>query len=129
MVESDHVMKGYWERHEEDKKVFDEKGFLHTGDMGKLDEDGYLVLVGRKKEMYIRGGENVYHPEVEEEISKHPDVFVVAVLGRPDPIMGEVGRAYVVIKPNSKTEQGDIKKFLKERLAKYKIPEEIVIRE
>jgi fatty-acyl-CoA synthase len=128
-INSEYVMKGYWNRPEEDAKVFDKNGFLHTGDMGKIDEDGYLVLVGRKKEMYIRGGENVYPPEIEEEISKYPDVFMAAVLGRPDPVMGEVGRAYVVLKPGSTARPDDLKEFLKDKLAKYKIPEDIIIRD
>ena len=122
-------MKGYWNRPDEDAHVFDEKGFLHTGDMGKFDEDGYLVISGRKKEMYIRGGENVYPPEVEDAIAKHPDVFLVAVVGRPDPVMGEVGRAYVSPKPGTAPTPEGIKEFLKDRLAKYKIPEDIIIRE
>ena len=128
-IRSEYVMKGYWNRPEEDARVFDKNGFLHTGDMGRIDEDGYLVLVGRKKEMYIRGGENVYPPEVEEEIAKYPDIFMVAVLGRPDPIMGEVGRAYVVLKPGSSMQPDELKDFLKDKLARYKIPEDIIIRE
>jgi len=128
-IRSDHVMRGYWNLPEENERVFDEKGFLHTGDMGKLDDDGYLMLVGRKKEMYIRGGENVYPPEVEEEIAKYPDVFMAAVLGRPDPVMGEVGRAYVVLKPGSTASPDEIKSFLSDKLARYKIPEDIIIRE
>jgi fatty-acyl-CoA synthase len=123
------VMKGYWNRPDEDANVFDEKGFLHTGDMGKFDEDGYLVISGRKKEMYIRGGENVYPPEVEDAIAKHPDVFMVAVVGRPDPVMGEVGRAYVSPKPGTTPTPEAIKEFLKDRLARYKIPDDIIIRE
>ncbi len=128
VVRGELVMKGYWNRPEENAIVFDDRGYLHTGDMGKIDDSGYLVISGRKKEMYIRGGENVYPPEVEEAISKHPDVFMVAVVGRPDPIMGEVGRAYIALNPDSNTSEEDFKEFLKQRLANYKIPKDFIIR-
>jgi fatty-acyl-CoA synthase len=96
--------------------------------MGKLDAEGCLTIVGRKKEMYIRGGENIYPPEIEDAISKHPDVCLVAVIGRPDPVMGEVGRAYVVPNPGTSPTAEGIKAFLKDRLVKYKIPEDIIFR-
>jgi fatty-acyl-CoA synthase len=129
VIRGDIVMKGYWKRSDEDKRTIDKHGYLHTGDMGKLDKDSYLSIVGRKKEMYIRGGENVYPPEVEEAIAQHPDVFMVAVTGRPDPIMGQLGRAYIVAKPGTKPTAESIKSFLKDKLAKYKIPEDYIFRE
>ena len=122
-------MKCYWKRPDEDKKVFDAKGYFHTGDMGKLDDDGYLLIVGRKKEMYIRGGENVYPPEVEDAIAKHPDVMMSAVVGRPHPIFGEVGRAYIMRKPGTNPTPEGIKAFLKDKLANYKIPEDYIFRD
>ncbi len=122
------VMKGYWNRPDENKKAFDEKGYFHTGDMGMLDDGGFLVLSGRKKEMYIRGGENVYPPEVEEAIARHPNVMISAVVGRPDPVMGEVGRAYIIPKPGTAITPEEIKDFLSDKLAKYKIPEDIIFR-
>jgi len=128
-IKGDAVMKGYWNRPDEDAKVFDKKGYFHTGDMGKLDADGCLMIVGRKKEMYIRGGENVYPPEIEEAIAKHPDVFLSAVVGRPDPVMGEVGRAYIIPKPGKRPTASGIKEFLKDLLVKYKIPEDIIFRD
>ncbi len=127
-VKGDPVMKGYWKRPDEDKRVFDEKGYFHTGDMGRLEEDGSLVIVGRKKEMYIRGGENVYPPEVEEVLAKHPDVLMSAVVGRPDPVMGEVGRAYIMPKPGTNPTAEGIREFLKDKLAKFKIPEDVIFR-
>ena len=129
VIKGDMVMKGYWKRADEDKRTIDKNGYLHTGDMGKLDEDGYLSIVGRKKEMYIRGGENVYPPEVEEAISQHPDVFMVAVAGRPDPIMGQVGRAYIISKPGTVLTADRVKSFLKDKLAKYKIPDDYIFRD
>jgi len=129
VIKGDAVMKGYWKRPDEDARVFDKKGYFHTGDMGTLDGDGYLSIVGRKKEMYIRGGENVYPPEVEEAIAQHPDVFMVAVVGRPHPVYGEVGRAYVIPKPGTQPTAEAMKGFLKDRLAGFKIPEDISFRE
>ncbi len=122
------VMKGYWNRPDENKKAFDEKGFFHTGDMGMIDAEGFLVLSGRKKEMYIRGGENVYPPEVEDAIAKHPNVMMSAVVGRPDPVMGEVGRVYIIPKPGTAITPEEIKAFLADKLAKYKIPEDVIFR-
>jgi fatty-acyl-CoA synthase len=127
-VKGDPVMKGYWKRPDEDKRVFDEKGYFHTGDMGRLEKDGSLVIVGRKKEMYIRGGENVYPPEVEEALAKHPDVLMCAVVGRPDPVMGEVGRAYIMPKPGTSPTAEGVKAFLKDKLANFKIPEDVIFR-
>lgn len=128
-IKGDAVIKGYWKRPDEDKKVFDERGYFHTGDMGKIDEDGYLLIVGRKKEMYIRGGENVYPPEVEDAIAKHPDVMMSAVVGRPHPIFGEVGRAYIMRKPGTSVTGEGLKAFLKDKLANFKIPEDYVFRD
>ncbi|MFH1138686.1 MAG: class I adenylate-forming enzyme family protein [Pseudomonadota bacterium] len=125
----DMVMKGYWKRPDEDAKVFDRRGFFHTGDMGRVDAEGYLAIVGRKKEMFIRGGENVYPPEIEEVIAQHPDVMMVAVIGIPDPVMGEVGRAYVVAKPGTSPTEEGIKDFLGDKLARYKIPAEVAFRQ
>jgi acyl-CoA synthetase (AMP-forming)/AMP-acid ligase II len=127
-IKGDAVMKGYWKRPDEDARVFDKKGYFHTGDMGKLDAEGCLMIVGRKKEMYIRGGENIYPPEIEEAISQHPDVCLVAVIGRPDPVMGEVGRAYIIPNPGTNPTAEGIKSFLKDKLVKYKLPEDIIFR-
>ncbi|MBN2282347.1 MAG: acyl--CoA ligase [Deltaproteobacteria bacterium] len=127
-IKGDMVMKGYWQRPDDDARVFDRDGYLHTGDMGQLDEDGYLIIVGRKKEMYIRGGENVYPPEIEDVICKHPDVMMAAVLGRPHEKWGEVGRAYIMPNPGKEPTPEAIKEFLKDKLSNFKIPEDIIIR-
>jgi len=127
-IKGDAVMKGYWQRPDEDARVFDKMGYFHTGDMGKLDAEGCLTIVGRKKEMYIRGGENIYPPEIEDAIAQHPDVCLVAVIGCPDPVMGEVGRAYIVPNPGTNPTAEGIKAFLKDKLVKYKIPEDIIFR-
>lgn len=128
-IKGDAVMKGYWKRPDEDAKAFDKQDYFHTGDMGLLDQDGCLTIVGRKKEMFIRGGENVYPPEVEEAVAQHPDVFMVAVVGRPHAVMGEVGRAYIIRRPGASPTAEGIGEFLRERLVKYKIPEDIIFRD
>jgi fatty-acyl-CoA synthase len=129
-IKGDAVMKGYYNRPDETAIVMTDDGYFRTGDMGTLDEDGYVYILGRKKEMYIRGGENVYPPEVEDVLQEHPGVLFSAVIGIPDPVMGEVGRAYIVPMPGAEppTEE-DIKKWCAERLAKYKVPSEVVFRD
>jgi acyl-CoA synthetase (AMP-forming)/AMP-acid ligase II len=122
------VMPGYWNRPEENRLAFDALGYFRTGDMGMLDNDGFLVLSGRKNEMYIRGGETVYPPEVEEVITLHPAVLQVAVMGRPDPVMGEVGRAYIIPRPGATLTTEELKEFLSDKIARYKIPEDIIVR-
>jgi acyl-CoA synthetase (AMP-forming)/AMP-acid ligase II len=130
-VKGDAVMKGYYNRPDETALVMTDDGYFRTGDMGYVDEDGYVFIRGRKKEMYIRGGENVYPPEVEEVIQQHPKVLFNAVIGIHDPVMGEVGRAYIVPMPGVQpppTEE-EIMKWCTERLAKYKVPSEVLFRD
>jgi len=122
------IAAGYFRMPEETAAAFDADGWLHTGDMGCVDENGYIVLMGRLKEMYIQGGFNVYPVEVENLISKHPKVAMVAGIGVPDPVLGEIGRYYVVPKPGEDVTEEEIKGFCKERLADYKVPREIVFR-
>src|SRR5438445_541334 len=97
-VRSPAVMVGYWRRPEETAEVLDRDGWFYTGDLGTLDERGYLRLRGRKKEMYIRGGYNVYPVEVEARLARHPAVAQAAVVGVPDPVLGEKGLAVVVLR-------------------------------
>lgn len=123
------VMKGYYNHPDATVEVFDEDGFFYTGDIGLIDEDGFLHIMGRKKEVYIRGGENVYPPEVEDVLMQHPKVLFAAVLGYPDPVMGEKGRAYIVPQRGSKLSEGEIKEFCRERLAKYKVPDQVIFRD
>lgn len=128
-IRGDAVMKGYYNMADETEKVMTEDGFFRTGDMGKLDRDGYVYILGRKKEMYIRGGENVYPPEVEDVLSQHPGVLFAAVIGVPDPVMGEEGRAYIVPQPEATPSEDDIKGWCAERLARFKVPKYVVFRE
>ncbi|MBC7107165.1 MAG: AMP-binding protein, partial [Firmicutes bacterium] len=114
---------------EETARAVDREGWFYTGDLGVLDERGYLRLVGRLKEMYITGGYNVYPAEIEDALTRHPAVLMAACLGVPDPVLGEVGRAYVVCRPGAAVGEAELVAFLRERLADYKIPRQYVFRE
>jgi acyl-CoA synthetase (AMP-forming)/AMP-acid ligase II len=120
------VMEGYWEDPEATRAAFTGDGFVRTGDLGRLDEHGRLRLAGRTKEMYVRGGYNVYPFEVENVLASHPQVAAVAVVARPDPVMGEKGVAVVVPRdPGSPPELAGLRAFGASRLAGYKLPEEL----
>jgi long-chain acyl-CoA synthetase len=100
-------------------------GWLHTGDMARIDEDGYFFIVDRKKEMIIRGGYNVYPREIEEVLYEHPAILEAAVIGVPDEEMGEEVGAAVVRRPEEDADEDDIREFVKERVAAYKYPRRI----
>ncbi len=124
----DGIAAGYFRMPEETSAAFDADRWLHTGDMGYIDEKGYIVLMGRLKEMYLQGGFNVYPVEVENLISKHPKVAMVAGIGVPDPVLGEIGRYYIVPKPGEDLSEEEIKSYCRERLADYKVPKQVVFR-
>jgi acyl-CoA synthetase (AMP-forming)/AMP-acid ligase II len=123
------VIKEYYKLPEATAAAIDAEGWFYSGDLGLIDEDGNLQMVGRSKEMYITGGYNVYPAEVEEYIMRYPGVLMAACIAIPDPIKGEIGRAYVVPKPGVELNGEDIKAFLKQYLADYKIPVQFVIRD
>ncbi|WP_037834436.1 acyl-CoA synthetase [Streptomyces sp. NRRL F-4474] len=127
LVQGPHVMTGYWNRPEDTAAVFTDGDWLRTGDIARTDEDGYAYLVDRVKDMYVSGGENVYPAEVEDALLDHPAVAECAVIGVPDPVWGEVGRAVVVLKPQARAGEDDILDHLRDRLAKYKIPKSVVL--
>ena len=99
-----------------------EGGWLHTGDLGYLDPDGYLFIVGRKKEMVVRGGMNVYADDVEAVLQAHPDVVEAAVVGIPHEVLGEDIAAFVVLRPRATVSTAALQSFAGERLADYKVP-------
>ncbi len=115
---------GYW-RNEKATQETIVDGWLHTGDLVRVDNDGYYYVAGRKKDMYISGGENVYPVEVERVLSEHPAVREVAVIGIPDEKWGEVGRAYVALASGRTATSDDLLRLCAEKLAKFKIPREI----
>lgn len=118
------VMAGYWNRPEADAKDL-AGGWFHTGDLGRLDADGYLTIVDRVKDLIIRGGYNVYPREVEEVLYEHPDVVEVAVIGIPDDRYGEEVAAVIALRPGSTLDAVDLRGWAKERLSAYKVPHEV----
>jgi long-chain acyl-CoA synthetase len=124
VIRGHNVMKGYWNRPDATAEVM-RGGWLHTGDMARVDEDGYFFIVDRKKDMIIRGGYNVYPREIEEVLYEHPAILEAAVLGVPDPAMGEEVAAAVVLRPGADASTDEIRSFVKERVAAYKYPRHI----
>jgi acyl-CoA synthetase (AMP-forming)/AMP-acid ligase II len=123
------VMSGYWHDPEQTAAAFTADGFVRTGDLGWIDHQGRLRLVGRSKEMYVRGGYNVYPVEVEGVLSTHPDVASVAVVPRADPVMGEIGVAVVVPRDPARVPALDeLRDFAAKLVAAYKLPEALVVR-
>jgi fatty-acyl-CoA synthase len=122
-------MQGYWDDPAKTAEAVDADGFMHTGDLGVLDEDGYCNIVGRVKDMLIRGGENVYPREVEEHLFRHPAVAMVQVFGVPDPKYGEEVAAWIVLKPGAAATEDDIRAFCREQLSHYKVPRYIRFRD
>ena len=118
------VMNGYWKRPDLTKEVIKD-GWLHTGDLAKTDEEGFVYIVDRKKDMFISGGENVYPAEIEKALLAHPKILDVAVVSIPDEKWGEVGKAFIVVKENQQLQHKEIADFLQDKLGKYKIPKNI----
>ena len=123
------VIKEYFELPEATAAAFDNDGWFYSGDLGMIDEDGMLRLVGRSKEVYITGGFNVYPVEIEEHIMRYPGVLMTACIALPHPILGEVGRAYVVPKPGETVDTELLSRHLSDYLADYKQPREYIIRD
>lgn len=116
------VMIGYWDDPERTAEAIDAEGWMHTGDLATIDAEGYGNIVGRLKDMVIRGGENVYPREIEEYLYRHPKVEDVAVVGVPDPKFGEEICAWVKLKPGESATEDEIKNFCKGQIAHYKVP-------
>ncbi|MGD2185338.1 MAG: AMP-binding protein, partial [Desulfobacterales bacterium] len=118
------MMKEYWQDPVRTEEII-KNGCLYTGDLARMDEDGYYFLVDRARDMYITGGENVYPAEVERILREHPEIEDIAVVGMPDESWGELGHAFVIRKPNSGIDAEGIINFCKQRLAAYKCPRKI----
>jgi long-chain acyl-CoA synthetase len=123
-VRGPNVMLGYWRQPEATEAVMG-GGWLHTGDVGRMDADGFVAVVERKKDLIIRGGINVYPRDVEEVLSEHPDVAMAGVVGRPDELMGEEVVAFVVRRAGSEASEDDVLAFAADRLSKPKRPKEV----
>jgi len=121
------ICSGYFDDPQASADCIDAAGWFHTGDLARMDADGFYFIVDRKKDMFISGGENVYPVEIEQALYGHPAVQQCAVVGVPDPQWGQVGVAAVVLKPDSAADPAELLAFLRSRLARYKIPKSIEI--
>ena len=128
-VKGPQVMKGYWGRDDETAKTLTPDGWLHTGDIAKMDEDGYFYIVDRKKDLIIAGGYNIVPREVEEVLFMHPKVMEAAVVGVPDPKRGETVKAFIVLIAGEEATPDEIKTYCRENLAPYKIPRLVEFRD
>lgn len=124
-IRGDNIMAGYYKMPEETAKVIDKDGFFHTGDMGRLDDDGHLYITGRIKEMLIIGGENVFPREIEEVLNKHESVHASAVIGSHDESRGEVALAFVELEEDAEFDLKSIRSHCREYLAQYKVPRDV----
>ena len=128
VVRGPNVMRGYLGRPEESAQVL-RGGWLHTGDVGRFDDDGYLTLVNRVKDLIIRGGENIYPKEIEDVLYTHPAVLEAAVVGQPDPVFGEQPVAFVTLRSGFDVVPEDLVEHCRQSLARYKVPREVYIEE
>ncbi|MEY2568693.1 MAG: HIP---CoA ligase [Actinomycetota bacterium] len=127
LVRGYNVMQGYWEDPEETAEAIDADGWLHTGDIGVMDERGYIAITDRKKDMFIVGGFNAYPAEIENALLAHPEVAQVAVVGAPDERLGEVGVAFVVPKAGETVDPDALVAWSREHMANYKVPRRVVV--
>lgn len=125
LTKGPHVIERYWNKPEETEEAFS-GDWLHTGDLARMDEDGYYYIEGRKKDMIVSGGENIYLPEVERVLASHPEIEEVAVIGVPHEKWGEVGKAVIVPEEGGGLSEEEVLKFCRGKLAKYKIPKFVV---
>ncbi|KRE91999.1 MULTISPECIES: AMP-binding protein [unclassified Arthrobacter] len=124
------VMAGYWNQPDKTAEAIDADGWMHTGDLARMDDDGYVVVEGRIKDMVIRGGENIYPREIEEFLYTHPDIQDVQVIGVPDARYGEELMACIILKPGAgPLDAGTLAEYCRGRLAHYKIPRYVEVRE
>jgi acyl-CoA synthetase (AMP-forming)/AMP-acid ligase II len=124
VARGDNVMLGYWER-EADTTAALRGGWMHTGDMGSMDDDGYLFVVDRLKDMIITGGENVYSAEVENALASHPAVATSAVIGVPDEQWGECVHAVIALQPQTVVSEEELRAHCRGLIAGYKIPRSV----
>ena len=121
-IRGHNIMKGYWNKPEATAEAVSADGWFRTGDIGRVDEDGYFYIVDRKKDLIIRGGFNIYPREIEEVLYEHPGIAEAAVIGMPHPELGEEVGAAVVLKPGATATPDELRAFVKARVAAYKYP-------
>jgi acyl-CoA synthetase (AMP-forming)/AMP-acid ligase II len=125
LVRGYNVTRGYWDDPDATAETIDGEGWLHTGDIGRLDDDGNLAIVDRKKEMYIVGGFNAYPAEIEKLLLAYEPVQQVAVIGVPDERLGEVGCAFVVAHPGLEPTEAEVIAWAREHMANFKVPRHV----
>jgi len=128
LIRGQNVVAGYWNKPEQTAETFVD-GWLHTGDLARVDDDGFVQIVDRMKDMVNRGGENVYCVEVENALIQHPDVFEVAVMGVPDPMMGEKVGAVVVLQPGARVDAQGLRDWAMQQIADFKVPQFVALRD
>ena len=116
------VMRGYWADEERTGETIDASGWLHSGDLAVMDSEGYVQIVGRIKDMIIRGGENIYPREIEEFLYTHPDIAEVQVFGVPDERYGEIVAAWIQVKDGSTVSAEDVQAFCRDQITHFKVP-------
>lgn len=121
-----HVMKGYYNNPDATREAIDEEGWLHTGDLAVMDENGYCRITGRLKDMIIRGGENIYPREIEEFLYTHPDILDAQVIGVPDEKYGEEVVAWIILKEGITTTTDEIRNYFKDKVSRHKIPKRMI---
>ena len=121
------VMLGYWGEDDKTKKDIDRAGWMHTGDLAVIDDEGYCDIVGRVKDMIIRGGENIYPREIEEYLFQHPKIQEAAVFGIPDEKYGEAVVAWIRLNEGETADADEIRQYCNEQIAYYKVPKHFVI--
>jgi long-chain acyl-CoA synthetase len=126
-IKGSNVVRGYWEKPEETATTFTD-GWLHSGDVGRVDDEGFVYIVDRAKDMVIRGGENVYSVKVEATLFEHPAVADVAVIGVPHPVLGEEVGAAVVLRPGTSVTADELALFVRERMAAFNAPTHVWFR-
>lgn len=129
LVRGPSIFAGYYRRPEATAEALEPDGWLHTGDRAFIDEDGFVFLRGRTKEMIIVAGENVYPVEVENVLTRHPEIREAAAVGVEHPVLGEVVKAVVVPRPGAKISESDVRRWCSERLASYKVPQRVEFRD
>jgi long-chain acyl-CoA synthetase len=125
MVRGPIVMKGYYGNEKATHETIESDGWLHTGDLARVDEEGYVYVVDRKKDMILTAGYNIYPAELERVIATHPSVAMVAVGSQPDEVKGEIAKAYIVLKNGAELDEDTILAFCREHLAAYKVPRRV----
>jgi acyl-CoA synthetase (AMP-forming)/AMP-acid ligase II len=122
------VIAEYWNQPDETTRSFVD-GWFRTGDVGRVDQEGFIYIVDRLKDMIIRGGENVYCSEVEAALAEHPKVKAAAVIGLPHPVLGEEVGAVVQVEPSNPIDPAELQSFLRQRLATFKVPSRVWFRD